>query len=77
MTTKRKDVCKVKGCGEPAFSRGLCNGHHRTAAEQVKTRKTTWAELEEFGLADPPKRPGRKSKFTEQLLKAREKASSK
>lgn len=68
---QQQAACLVKGCNRKQYSRGLCTTHNRTAADNVAKGKTTWEELESFGMALPTKRPGRKSPFSDQLLTAK------
>lgn len=67
MARKQKDSCAIAGCNRTAGTRGLCSGHYGTADDAIARGDTTWAELESFGMAKPPGRPGRKSKLTAQL----------
>ena len=49
-------VCLVPGCGREAKIRGLCGRCGTAARAQIKKGKTTWAKLEELGLATPPRK---------------------
>lgn len=51
-----KAVCVVPGCGREAKIRGLCGRCNTAARAQIKKGKTTWADLEQLGLAIPPKK---------------------
>ena len=51
-----KPICVVPGCGCEAKIRGLCGRCCTAARAQIKKGKTTWAKLEELGLAIPPKK---------------------
>ena len=51
-----KPICLVPGCGREAKIRGLCARCCTAARAQIKKGKTTWAKLEELGLAIPPKK---------------------
>lgn len=51
-----KAVCVVPGCGREAKIRGLCGRCCTAARAQIRKNKTTWAKLEELGLAIPPKK---------------------
>ena len=53
---KSKPVCLVPGCGRLSTIRGLCGRCCTAARAQIKKGKTTWAKLEELGLAIPPKK---------------------
>ena len=46
----------MPGCGREAKIRGLCGRCGTAARAQIKKGKTTWAKLEELGLAIPPKK---------------------
>ena len=50
-----KVICLVRNCGREAASRGLCPRCLTAGRKAVKDGKTTWAKLEELGLAIPPK----------------------
>jgi hypothetical protein len=51
-----KPICLVPGCGREAKIRGLCGRCSTAARAQIKKGTTTWAKLEELGLAIPPKK---------------------
>ena len=51
-----KAICLVPGCGREAKIRGLCGRCGTAARAQIKKCRTTWAKLEELGLATPPKK---------------------
>lgn len=51
-----KPICLVPGCGREAKIRGLCGRCCTAARAQIKKGKTTWAKLEELGLAAEPKK---------------------
>ena len=54
--TEAKAICLVPGCGREAKIRGLCGRCCTAARAQIKKGKTTWAKLEELGLAIPAKK---------------------
>ena len=51
-----KAICLVPGCGREAKIRGVCPRCAVAARKAIKDGKTTWAKLEELGLAIPPKK---------------------
>ena len=49
------EVCLLPGCGRPVKNRGLCNSCNLAAAKLIKAERTTWEQLEEWGMCLPPK----------------------
>ena len=50
-----KPICLVPGCGREAKTRGVCPRCATAARKAIKDGKTTWADLERFGLPKPRK----------------------
>jgi hypothetical protein len=46
--------CRAGSCARVVASRGLCLAHYQQAQNLVRKGRTTWAALEEAGLALPP-----------------------
>ncbi len=51
-----KPICLTPGCLREAKIRGVCPRCAVGARKAIKDGKTTWAKLEELGLAIPPKK---------------------
>lgn len=70
---KTKPQCCVAGCSADAVTRGLCSKCYSSATALVKSKKTTWEELEKLGFAKPSQRDPSPSKLTEALAAAKKK----
>lgn len=46
-----RGLCAIQNCPNKRTTRGLCASCRREATQLVKAGKTTWEQLEEFGLA--------------------------
>ena len=46
-------MCRVKGCKEPAFARGVCARHYQQAIRLKKTHPKKFAVLEKNGILLP------------------------
>jgi hypothetical protein len=51
---RRHWCCLTAMCGRKTVARGLCHSCHKSASILIAGRKTTWGELEDYGLANPP-----------------------
>ena len=61
------------GCDRVAIGRGLCGSCYRTARLNVKAGKTSWAQLEYYGMAKPAGNVGRgEGPFTRMLKEKQE-----
>ena len=49
------EQCLIPGCENQVKNRGLCQGCCQAAAKHVKAGKSTWEELEAWGLCTQPK----------------------
>lgn len=69
VPTCRKDLSDESQ--SPA--RGMCGGSSQDARRLVRTNRTSWEELEQLGLADPPlrKHSPRTTKVEEALKNAK------
>jgi len=53
-------TCLIKDCARiKKGTRGLCQDHYQVAVRRVRQGKTTWDELEKYGLAEPSRRTER------------------
>ena len=50
-----KGLCLTSDCGRKTEARGVCKSCHTSASILVADRKTTWGELEDYGLVKPKK----------------------
>jgi len=48
-----ENFCRIKGCDNKVFTRGVCNRHYHRFNYAVKNNKTTWESLESRGLIKP------------------------
>ena len=52
--------CLIEGCLDTdekrIFVRGLCQSHYAALSKMVREERTTWRQLEEFGMSIPPRR---------------------
>ncbi len=51
MTRRKPSTCCIPYCTGTVTCRGLCRRCENNARNAVRRGKTTWAELEELGLA--------------------------
>lgn len=66
--------CKFKfgGSQEKKGGRGLCHYCHNVASNLIKKGATTWEELEQLGLAQPPYRTLFEKAFKQRRKEVRE-----
>lgn len=67
----KRAACLRPTCERPERSRGLCHSCYSAANTLVRRGKTTWAELEARGKANPMTKRGPKSVTIAWLLAAK------
>lgn len=48
-----KERCIIEDCSREVLHHGLCRGCYQAASRRVRAGETTWADLEQKGLARP------------------------
>jgi len=58
MSMNENEECLYPGCRCWPSARGLCMSHYNSAAHLVRSRRTTWEEMEERKAVLPRKGKG-------------------